>query len=220
MRIARRATVEDLLTARPEEGAPALSLEDGARVAVVGGGPAGSFFSYFLLGMADAVDLRLTVEIYEPRHFTHSGPAGCNHCGGIISESLVQILAAEGIRLPSTVVQRGIESYVVHMDEGSVRIESPVREQRIASVFRGNGPRGGGDMPWDSFDGYLLEMAVGRGARVVRKLVSGLGWEGGLPRLRHPLARRRWCSGRCLRHCRWRRRCPRIRQCPQSPGPR
>jgi flavin-dependent dehydrogenase len=186
MRIARRSTIEDLLTAPPEEGTSGLSLEDGAMIAVVGGGPAGSFFSYFLLGMAEAVDLRVTVDIYEPRHFTHSGPAGCNHCGGIISESLVQILATEGISLPPSVVQRGIESYVVHMDEGSVRIESPVLEQRIASVFRGNGPRGGGDMPWDSFDGYLLEMAVDRGARLERKLVSGVEWVDGLPQLRHP----------------------------------
>ena len=108
MRIARRSTIEDLLTAPPEEGTSGLSLEDGAMIAVVGGGPAGSFFSYFLLGMAEAVDLRVTVDIYEPRHFTHSGPAGCNHCGGIISESLVQILATEGISLPPSVVQRGI----------------------------------------------------------------------------------------------------------------
>ncbi|MCK5410451.1 MAG: hypothetical protein KAJ67_00075 [Gemmatimonadetes bacterium] len=186
MRIARRPTVEDLLTAPPDEGTTAFSLEDGARIAVVGGGPAGSFFSYFLLGMAEAVDLPVTLDIYEPRYFTHSGPAGCNHCGGIISESLVQILAAEGISLPPSVVQRGIESYVVHMDEGSVRIESPVHEQRIASVFRGNGPRGGGDMPWESFDGYLLEMAADSGARLVRKLVSGLEWVDGLPQLRHP----------------------------------
>jgi 2-polyprenyl-6-methoxyphenol hydroxylase-like FAD-dependent oxidoreductase len=186
MRIARRSTVEELLTALPEEGTTGLSLEDGARIAVIGGGPAGSFFSYFFLGMAEAVDLTVKVDIYEPRHFTHSGPAGCNHCGGIISESLVQILAAEGINLPPSVVQRGIESYVVHMDEGSVRIQSPVLEQRIASVFRGNGPRGGGDMPWDSFDGYLLGMAVDRGARLERKLVSGLEWVDGLPQLQHP----------------------------------
>lgn len=186
MRISRRTRVEDLLKAIPDEETTGLSLEEGARIAVVGGGPAGSFFSYFLLSMADAVDLPVTLDIYEPRHFTHSGPAGCNHCGGIISESLVQILATEGINLPPTVVQRGIESYVVHMDEGSVRIESPVHEQRIASVFRGNGPRGGGDMPWDSFDGFLLDMAVDRGAHLVRELVSGLEWVDDRPQLRHP----------------------------------
>jgi 2-polyprenyl-6-methoxyphenol hydroxylase-like FAD-dependent oxidoreductase len=74
-----------------------LALEDGSRVAVIGSGPAGSFFAFFLLKMAEAIDLDVRVDIYEPRSFARCGPAGCNHCGGIVSESLVQILAAEGI---------------------------------------------------------------------------------------------------------------------------
>jgi flavin-dependent dehydrogenase len=156
-------------------------LENGSRVAVVGGGPAGSLFAYFLLRLANAIDLELQVDIYEPRHFTHGGPAGCNHCGGIVSESLVQLLATEGINLPPSVVQRGIFSYVLHMDVGSVEIQSPVLEQRIASIYRGNGPRGGEDMPWESFDGYLQQTAEKEGARVVHQLVTGLTRDNGLP---------------------------------------
>jgi flavin-dependent dehydrogenase len=161
-------------------------LEDGSRVAVIGGGPAGSFFAFFLLKMAEAVDLDVQVDIYEPRAFTRCGPGGCNHCGGIVSESLVQILAAEGINLPPEVVQRGIESYVVHMDAGRVRLESPAGEQRIASLYRGAGPREGEDSPWESFDRYLQRLAVERGARVVRKLVAGLEWQDGIPYLLEP----------------------------------
>ncbi len=186
MRFVRRSRVGDLLSAPSAAGPAGFSLEDGDRIGVIGGGPAGSFFSYFLLGMAEAIDLQVQVDIFEPRHFSHSGPAGCNHCGGIISESLVQILAAEGIRLPPDVIRRGIESYVVHMDEGSVRIESPVHEQRIASVYRGNGPRGGGVSPCQSFDDYLLQLAVERGARLVRKLVDGIERVDGRLRLVHP----------------------------------
>jgi len=163
-----------------------LRLEDGSRVAVIGGGPAGSFFAFFLLKMAEAVDLDIQVDIYEPRAFTRCGPGGCNHCGGIVSESLVQILAAEGINLPPEVVQRGIESYVVHMDAGRVKLESPAREQRIASLYRGAGPREGEDSQWESFDRYLQRLAVERGARVVRKLVAGLEWHDGLPHLLEP----------------------------------
>ena len=44
-------------------------------------------------------------------------------CGGIISETLVQTLATEGIELPPNVVQRGVDSYFLHMDVGSVKIE-------------------------------------------------------------------------------------------------
>jgi flavin-dependent dehydrogenase len=158
-----------------------FSLKDGSRVAVVGGGPAGSFFAYFLLEMAEAVDLDLDVHIYEPRSFKHCGPAGCNHCGGIVSESLVQILAAEGINLPPEVVQRGIESYVVHMDVGSVAVQSPSGEQRIAALYRGNGPRGGADSPWESFDGYLQRIATDRGARIVRRLITAAEWRDDRP---------------------------------------
>ena len=64
------------------------------RIVSIGGGPAGSFFSYFLLIMAERVGLDLGVDIYEPRDFDHLAPLGCNMCGGVISESLVQNLAA------------------------------------------------------------------------------------------------------------------------------
>jgi len=67
---------------------------------------------------------------------------------------LVQTLAAEGIVLPRAVVQRGVASYVVHMDVGDVAIESPVHERRIAALYRGNGPRGGGDVQWPGRQGH------------------------------------------------------------------
>lgn len=177
----RKKTIADSLGAPQEVRDGDLMLQDGPRVAVIGGGPAGSFFAYFLLKMAATVDLRVEVDIWEPRSFLQSGPAGCNHCGGIVSESLVQILATEGIKLPPGVVQSGIESYVVHMDVGSVTIASPAREQRIAALYRGNGPRGGEAMAGVGFDRYLQDLVVQRGARVVRKLVTGLKWRDGYP---------------------------------------
>jgi flavin-dependent dehydrogenase len=104
-------------------------------------------------------------------------------CGGIISESLVQLLATEGINLPSTVVQRGIDSYVLHMDVGTVRIEPTRREKRIAAVHRGAGPRGVVESRWDSFDAHLLELAKGRGARIHQERVEGIDRDGGKPRI-------------------------------------
>jgi len=163
-----------------------LRLDDGSRVAIIGGGPAGSFFAYFLLRLAENVGLELEVDIFEPRDFSHCGPAGCNHCGGIISESLVQLLATEGVELPPSVVQRGIDSYVLHSDVGTVRIDTPLQEKRIAAVFRGNGPRDAPMSNLESFDCYLQDLAVERGARIVRKLVNGIKWESGFPHLQHP----------------------------------
>lgn len=183
MRFSPQASVSDSLSSPVQNERADLTLANGSRVAVVGGGPAGSFFSFFLLKMAEAIDLDLEVDIYEPRSFSRCGPAGCNHCGGIVSESLVQILSAEGINLPPEVVQRGIDSYVVHMDIGSVSIASPAGERRIAALYRGNGPREGADTPWDSFDGYLQSMATDQGARVIRTLITDIEWRSGRPHL-------------------------------------
>jgi flavin-dependent dehydrogenase len=183
MGLSAQTSVADSFSSLVEDEERDFTLRDGSRVAVVGGGPAGSFFSYFLLKMADAIDLEIEVDIFEPRSFRYCGPAGCNHCGGIVSESLVQILAAEGIVLPKSVVQRGVESYVVHMDAGDVSIESPVHEQRIAALYRGNGPREGADSPLESFDNYLQGLVTGRGASVVRKLITGVETRGGMPYL-------------------------------------
>ncbi len=164
-------------------GTKRLELTDGSRVGVVGGGPAGSFFSFFLLSMAESIDLEIDVDIYEPRFFTHRGPAGCNHCGGIISESLVQMLAAEGINLPPTVVQQGIDSYVLHTDQGDVTIQAPRDEKRIAAVYRGNGPRESEPVEVAGFDRHLLDLTSSSGAKIVKKLARSIGWEEGRPRV-------------------------------------
>ena len=170
-------------SSQPENGEADLCLTEGSRVAVIGGGPAGSFFSYFLLEMSERVHLDIQVDIYEPRDFSHKAPTGCNMCGGIISETLVQYLAAEGINLPSTVVQRGIDSYMMHMDVGSSRIDTPRQEKRIAAVHRGGGPRSVQEHRWDSFDGYLLSLALEKGAQLIPKRVTGLDWTDGKPQV-------------------------------------
>ena len=118
-----------------------MELQNGSRVAVIGGGPAGSFTSYFMFKMADHVDLTIEVDIYEPQNFKRPGPAGCNHCGGIVSEALVQMLAMEGINLPTNIAQRGIDTYILHTEEDTVRIVTPlvVNEEQIRDflgVFR------------------------------------------------------------------------------------
>lgn len=162
---------------------PGPALTDGSRVGVIGGGPAGSFFSYFCLDMAERVGLDLQLDIYEPRDFSLPAPHGCNMCGGIVSESLVQTLAAEGINLPATVVQRGIESYMLHMDVGNVRIDSPMQETRIAAVHRGLGPRSIKEVKWNSFDGFLQKLAVDKGATLIHDSVNHVSWSDGRPRL-------------------------------------
>jgi flavin-dependent dehydrogenase len=150
----------------------------------MGGGPAGSFFTYFLLQTAGRVGLDLEADVYEPKDFQHLGPAGCNMCGGILSESLLQHLAAEGINIPRAVIQRRLDSYTLHMDVGSVRIETPLREKRIAAVHRGSGPRGVDRPQGPSFDGYLLDLATSKGAHRHQERVTEVSWEDGRPRIK------------------------------------
>jgi flavin-dependent dehydrogenase len=161
-----------------------LRLEDGASVAVIGSGPAGSIFAYFLLQMAARIGLDVAVDLYESKQFTKPGAVGCNMCGGIVSESLVQNLATEGINLPDGVVQRAIDSYVLHMDVGSVRIDTPLHEMRIGAVHRGAGPRDVVEPRWESFDRHLLERALSHGARLVPMRVDTVSRELGKPVLK------------------------------------
>lgn len=150
-----------------------LRLQSGSRVAVIGSGPAGSFFAFFALQLARQIGSELRVDLFDGKDFRRRGPTGCNHCGGILSESLVQILATEGIEIPAAVVYRGIDSYVLHTATGSVRLETPLQEMRIAAVHRGAGPMGRAvNEISGSFDGFLQELAIRKGARFVPEKVE------------------------------------------------
>jgi flavin-dependent dehydrogenase len=158
-----------------------FSLEDGSRIAVIGGGPTGSFFSIFALKMAKMMGKDLNVTIYEPKDFTRDGPAGCNRCGGVISELLVQNLAVEGIILPESLVQRGINSYKLYTAHGKVLIETPTFERTIATIYRGGGPKGTAGKDKESFDNFLLNAAVREGAVHVPLKIDRIEYKNGRP---------------------------------------
>ena len=179
-----KRVIERKLAAWSEEAHPGLKLEDGSRIAVIGSGPAGSFFSYFLLKIAGMVDMDIHVDIFDSRDFSIPGPTGCNMCGGIISETLMQNLAVEGIILPPTVVQRGIDSYMLHTDVGKARIDTPLQEKRIGAVYRGSGPRDVKEIKWGSFDGYLQKLAIEKGANLIRGRVVDVNLEEGKPKIK------------------------------------
>ena len=172
----RDQAISKMLAKTKSRKSPSLILESGSHVAVIGGGPAGSFFSYFLLDMAERAGLKIHVDIYEPRDYKVPGPVGCNMCGGVIYESLVQSLAMEGINLPPTVVQRGIKYNMLHLDIGSVQIQTPRKEKRIATTYRGAGPRDGGACESCGLDNYLLQVAITKGAQHIPNRVDDVKW--------------------------------------------
>jgi len=159
-------------------------LKSGSSVAVIGGGPAGAFFSYSLLKMAKGAGLNITLDLYESRDFSLTSSMGCNMCGGVISETLVKELSKEGIILPSTVVKNTIDSYVLHMGEYRIFVKIPVLEKRIATVHRGAGPKGIKDLSWRSFDGYLLELATLSGTNLIKDRVTDISLDEGRPKLK------------------------------------
>ena len=165
-----------------------MELHNGSTVAVIGGGPAGSFVAYFLLHFSRHFDIDINVDIYEPKDFSSTGAKGCNHCGGIVSESLIQYMVMEGIKIPPEVIMNTIDAYALHTDTGHVHLQTPLEEMRIAAIFRGGGPKLSKEQTSlsvkssvKSFDRYLLELACQHGAKHIQERVQKLDWVAGRP---------------------------------------
>lgn len=154
-----------------------LRLVDGDRVCIVGGGPAGSLAALHLLRLASQQKLRLEVLIFEPRDFSKPGPGGCNRCAGILSSRLLRGLKWLGLSLPEGTIQAELDAYAIYLDKEVLRIERPVPQRRIVSVYRGSGPRILQGEPEGSFDGYLLAQACARGAKHIASRVRSVVWD-------------------------------------------
>ncbi len=150
----------------------ARRVETGSKVAVIGGGPAGSFFALYLLHFAAKSGVFPEVTIYQGRAFDELGPKGCKGCAGILSMSLLRNLSELGLAVPEEVIQGKIDHYAVHSPYTSISISNPEKGAQIVSVYRGGGPRISHYEHPISFDGWLLRRAQERGARVIHETVS------------------------------------------------
>ena len=148
-----------------------LQLTPGSRVAVIGGGPAGSFFTLHLLKDAEARGLPLDVTLFERRHFEQPGPPGCNMCAGILSSRVVGGMGDLGLTIPRSVIMGRLRRYVLHWRQATVTIEQPDLSGEILSVFRGAGPKDASLTPETSFDAFLLSQAEAAGATVIPERV-------------------------------------------------
>ncbi len=146
-------------------------LRDGARIAVIGGGPAGCFFALHALDTARQRGLRIRVVIFEGKDFSRRGPTGCNKCAGILSSRLLHNLRHLQLTLPPHIILGEIQTYVLHLEDATVEISRPEPWRRIVSVYRGAGPRLGDLPPAVSFDSWILDEAQQRGVQVIRERV-------------------------------------------------
>ncbi len=152
-----------------------MRLSAGSRIAVIGGGPAGSLFAHFARNWAERLDLPVSLTIFDGKDFLERGPRGCNLCAGVIAGSLESRLRDEGLSLPEQRIISRVEGYSLHVDDDILRLTC--RENTnvpIATVFRGNGPRYANFPEVVSFDDYLLSWARDRGAEVISQPVIGI----------------------------------------------
>lgn len=104
-------------------------------------------------------------------------PPGCNLCAGVVSRNLQNLLQEEGIFLPEPRIMSWVDGYVLHTGEDNLSLSSPEdRTGRVATVFRGNGPRYSCFPEIISFDDFLLSWAQDMGAIVIPFPVKNLHW--------------------------------------------
>jgi flavin-dependent dehydrogenase len=151
-----------------------LRIYNNSKVIVIGGGPAGAFFSYYILKLAKEKNLNLDLSILEGKYFVRSGPPGCNFCAGVLSETLIKKMERIGIILPQEIAQSSVEGYCMLTKKGELWLTHPLHARKIATVFRGNGPLFSNITKNISFDDFLLREALKMGARVYYKKVSSI----------------------------------------------
>jgi hypothetical protein len=163
-----------------------VSLQNNDCVAVVGGGPSGSFFAIHLLREARRLNRPIDVVIVEKRGPIEMDAAlgcrGCTFCAGGISPRLDQILEEQGLSVPDEIVQGRFDYVWIQGQWKNFRLRVP-KDMRMYSVFRGSlpGRRTGKSA---GFDGFLLGEAVKEGARILYGTVEAMSYgASGLPRL-------------------------------------
>jgi flavin-dependent dehydrogenase len=149
-----------------------LQLHNGSRIAIVGAGPAGTFFAHFALKLARQKGFQIAVTLFDGKSFIRLGPPGCNMCAGVISETLYARLEEEGIHLPEGRVQRRIDAYYLHSRDFHLPLAHPEgRKGAVRTVYRGSGPRFWSVRPDVSFDDFLLSDVRAEGATVIEEVV-------------------------------------------------
>lgn len=143
------------------------------RIAIIGGGPAGSFTAHFLTKFAAAANRELAIDIYDYKNFPSVGKRNCNMCAGIISATLIKKMAAEHIVIPPPVIKNEIGGYHLHTNHNTVHFNT-YPENKIYAVFRSGGPPLPGRKA-ESFDQFLLDhVARNPAVTILNKKVSGL----------------------------------------------
>ena len=140
---------------------------DKKKYAIVGGGPAGSFFAICLLREARHLKKEIEVVIVEKKTALRIEDdnwwiKGCNFGAGGISPRLSAIMEQEGISVPPEIIRGEINRIWIHGMWKNIPIKVP-SQMKMYSVFRGSLPSKIIDKQ-RGLDGILLGKAVEEGA--------------------------------------------------------
>ncbi len=171
-----------------------IILKEGARIVVLGGGPAGAFFAFHLLRQAGKAGKKIRVTIIDKRMalarhraveesrgfavaesgggfsveesegFSIEESPGCNYCAGIVSPQLQQELRRYKIKLPESVLCQRFSHIWIHGLWKNFPLKVPVG-QHVVSVFRGTLPASR-NTRIQGLDAFLLKKAVAAGAEL------------------------------------------------------
>jgi flavin-dependent dehydrogenase len=153
-------------------GSSGIPLRDGASVGVIGAGPAGTFFTLHLLSLLGEKGRAASVSLIDRKTFSHSGPSGCNMCAGAIGPAMVDKIRGFSLPFDGRVIRGIADGYEIHGRGVSVTVRHPEKRE-IYTVFRGGGPvlSAEGTM---SFDQFLLDAAIARGAEFLNERVESI----------------------------------------------
>ncbi len=139
-----------------------FKIVNGSRIAIIGGGPAGTSCAIRLLNEAKKRNLKVRVIIFEPKDFN----IHYNQCVGVLSPPIEEIFEEMlGIKFPAELIKREIKGYRIYTDKGEPfeirRGEGTYATRRIL------------------FDRFMLEKAEEAGAEIINSRVTGIEFYNG-----------------------------------------
>lgn len=112
-----------------------LFITKGSEIAIIGGGPTGSFFAKFACEYARKLGIDIRVTIYSNRRFSEACPKGCKGCVGVINERLNYNLKQHGIILLEDLIMQTIDSLANYCFQPSSRENFPYISRFQILVF-------------------------------------------------------------------------------------
>ena len=153
-----------------------LRLRNNSHIAIIGGGPAGSFFAKDAIQNAKKLGINIQITIFNSKDFSQRGPRGCNMSAAVIASTLHAKLIKDGIILPERIIRQEIKGYYFQTEEYGIELYKPEQSDKssILAVYRGNGPLYSTHTESHSFDDYLLRHVIDQGVKAIYEPVQEL----------------------------------------------